>query len=202
MSLTLRVVLTTILSLLVGCTGETAAPRPTRTPSPPTGLKGSASLSDPIGDVKLTMGRTLDRSADVRRIDLMADGSTLHVTVQFAKPLPPIDQHELECVITMGVRDGIGYILTFLRSTEAQPPTFWILQGGFIDPNVTPERHPFTVAGDRISAPVPVKLLDGLPPVFLWAGRCNRDVQTPQQNGDSGSEDSFGTSDTDFKGTT
>jgi hypothetical protein len=142
------------------------------------------------------MGRTLDRSADVNRIDLMADGSNLHITVQFAKPLPPIDQHRLECVITMGVRDGIAYVLTFVRSTEAQPPTFWILQGGFIDPNVTPERHPFTVAGDRISAPVPVKLLDGLPPVFLWAGVCNRDVE------DSGSEDSVGTADTVFKGTT
>ncbi|MEX2555884.1 MAG: hypothetical protein WEB06_09650 [Actinomycetota bacterium] len=191
-----RLVFLTLLILLFGCSGESSTPKPTRSPSPPTGLKGSASVSDPVGDVALTTGKALDTSADVRRIDLIADGSTLHVIVRFAKPLPPIDERRLECMFTMGVRDGLGYVLTFVRSTEAQPPTFWLLQGGFIDPNVTPERHPFTVFGDQFSAPVPVKLLDGLPPVFLWAGRCGR------YDNASGSEDSVGDADTTFKGTT
>jgi hypothetical protein len=103
-------------------------------------------------------------------------------------------------MLTVGVTDGLFYVISFMRSTEAQPPTFWIVQGGFIDPNVTPERRPLTVSGDRISAAVPVKLLDGLPPSFGFQGRCSREVQTPTHDKDSFSEDVIFQPKTEFKG--
>jgi hypothetical protein len=184
----------------VSCTSQPPFPEPTATQSrEPAAFKGIGIVTDAEKDVKATRGSRVDRSVDVRRVELNANGKALLILVRFAGPVPAATGTDsLHCKITLDTEQRrLFYIVDLLRGDgSGGGGGSWGLRGA-LGANQEPELYPVHISGSDMIAHVPLEFLSGLPPTFLWRASCDLN----SRNNAAVSTDEVGTGESTFRGT-